>query len=118
MFVFSIWGARNHEIFQNKWFPLEITAALLLQKVEEHKTSPKMTRQRKIVSPEVDKSYPWAFFDGASQGEPLLGGAGGVLYVTIEHKFSIKYAPRRSTNNKAELTALWAVLKVAEVKMF
>ena len=64
----------------------------------------------------MDKNTPWAFFDGASQEEPLLGGAGGVLYLNEYSKTEITFAPGQGTNNKAELSALWVVLKIAAEK--
>ena len=56
---------------------------------------------------------PWAFFDGASQGDPPLGGAGAVIFFTSNRKKMIEYAMGQASNNEAELTALWATLKVA-----
>lgn len=31
----------------------------------------------------IDKSGAWAYFDMAAQGEPLIGGAGGITYLTL-----------------------------------
>ena len=76
LFVYSIWEARNRAIFQNIWFPPEITLALLMQKVQVHKTSPKPKKQHTIVNSNINTSYPWAFFNGASQGNLLFWGPG------------------------------------------
>ena len=57
---------------------------------------------------------PWAFFNEASQGEPPLGGAGAVIFFPSTRKKKIKYAIGQASNNKAELWALWATLKVAK----
>ena len=56
------------------------------------------------------------FFDGASQGELILGGAGGVLYLNDLSKMEITFAPGQGTNNKAELSTLWSVLKIVVEK--
>ena len=57
---------------------------------------------------------PWDFFDGASQGDPPLGGAGAVIFFSATKKKKIKYAMGHASNNKAELSALWATLRVAQ----
>ena len=56
------------------------------------------------------------FFDGASQGEPPLGGSGGVLFLNDLSKIEITFALGQGTNSKAELSALWSVLKIASEK--
>ena len=57
---------------------------------------------------------PWAFFDGASQGDPLLGGAGAIIFFSTTKKKKIKYAMGLASSNKAELSTLWATLRVAQ----
>ena len=64
--------------------------------------------------PDVNKEMSWAFFNGASQGDPLLGGAGAVIFLPSTKKMKIKFATGQASNNKAELSALWATLKVAK----
>ena len=44
---------------------------------------------------------------------PPLGGAGTVIFISAEKKLRIKYDIGQATNNKAELAALWVVLRVA-----
>ena len=67
----------------------------------EHQTEPKSTPQRLITNPEINKTIPWGVFDGASQGEPPLGGTGGVVYLNEEKKIEITCAHGRASNNKA-----------------
>ena len=55
---------------------------------------------------------PWAFFDGANQGEPPLGGARAVIFFPSTKKMKIKFATGKASNNKAELSTLWETLKV------
>jgi len=45
-----------------------------------------------------------------------LGGPGGILYLNEDTRFEIKFALRQGINNKAELVALWAILKLAQEK--
>ena len=61
----------------------------------------------------IETNTPWAFFDGASQGDPPLGGAGGILFLDVSTKTEITFAPGHGTNNKAYLSALWSVLRIA-----
>ena len=64
----------------------------------------------------INKSQPWAFFDRASQGNPLLGGEGGIIYLSKNNKIAIKISMGQEINSKAELSALWTVLKIAKDK--
>ena len=68
---------------------------------------------RVLVPLEINKVVPWDFFDGASQGDPPLGGLGGVLYFLDKHKLQANFAPGHCTNNKAELVALHLILNLA-----
>ena len=45
-----------------------------------------------------------------------MGGPGGILYLNEDTRFEIKFALRQGINNKAELVALWAILKLAQEK--
>lgn len=56
---------------------------------------------------------PVLFFDGASQAG--LCAAGGVIYLNDTHYFSIMLNCGIGTNMKAELLALWCVIKVANI---
>ena len=79
----------------------------------EHQTDPKPPPQRVLAAPTINKSIPWGYFDGASQGVPPLGGAGGLIYLNDDIKSEIMFAPGRASNSKAEIAALWAVLRLA-----
>jgi ribonuclease HI len=61
-----------------------------------------------VVHELIDKTGAWAYFDGASQGNPLVGGArGSSIYWTL---IKFKAILGGSTNNKTELMALKLVL--------
>ena len=98
------------------WTPIDISLVLLVQKVQEHRSSPKIGKTRVVTTPVIDKSLLWAFFDGVSQGDPPIGGAGGVIFINETNKISFKVGLCRATNSKAELSALWATLKLAKDK--
>ena len=87
--------------------------ALLMNKIHMHKLSSILVKRRLITAPNINKDIPWAFFNGASHGMLPLGGAGAVIFIFAEKKLRIKYAIGQATNNKVELAALWAVLRVA-----
>jgi len=40
----------------------------------------KQKKNKIFVKPAFGLSTPWGFFDGASQGHPVMGGAGGVFF--------------------------------------
>ena len=93
--------------------PPEVTSALVIQWVREHRSQEKKPKIRMLVPPEINNDIPWAYFDGASQGDPPLGGLGGVLYLSENHKIQARFAPGNCTNNKVELAALHLVLNLA-----
>jgi ribonuclease HI len=49
----------------------------------------------------VDFSYPWAFFDGASQNNYQQGGGGDLLYLFQNHLFKLKMGLGQGTSNYA-----------------
>ena len=63
------------------------------------------------IGPEPLKSFPCGFFDGAAAEN--LGGSGFVIYINDSHYFSFSMGCGRSTNTRAELLALWAILRVS-----
>jgi hypothetical protein len=48
-------------------------------------------QKRKGTKEEViNKDIPWAYFDGASQGNPPKGGSRGILYLSSNHSIAFK----------------------------
>ena len=106
LFVYSIWEARNKTIFNNTWIPPDIAISLLMRKIQEHKRDIAKNKIRIIrMRAEINKEIPWAFFNGASQWEPHLGGAGDVIFFPSTKKMKMKFATGKSSKNKAELSA-------------
>ena len=87
-----------------------------MEKIQEHKLNPASGKRRTIIAPVINMDIPRAFFNGGSQGEPPLGGVGAVIQLSTKTKLCIKYALGQATNNKDELTTLWAVLKMDKSK--
>ena len=74
----------------------------------------KMLKQKsRIIGPSPRLSYPCGFFDGAAAKD--LGGAGFVLHLSKLHFFAFSLGCGSSTNNKAGLLALWALLAVSKI---
>ena len=59
------------------------------------------------------KIYPCGFFDGAAAEH--LGGAGFVIFLSDVHFFSFSMGCGYSSNTRAELLALWAILRVSKL---
>ena len=57
------------------------------------------------------KVFPCGFFDGVAAKN--IGGSGFVIFLSDSHYFSFSLGSGCSTNTKAELLALWVVLKVS-----
>lgn len=99
-----IWLKCNLIIFQDKpaiWnlIPPKICSAFEELPTEENYNKPKIIRQEQI-----DKSTPWAYFDGDSQ--PHGCGGGIIFHLTKSHSFHISMGLGHGTNNHAELISL------------
>ena len=60
---------------------------------------------------DIDRSLPWAFFDGAAQYNMCGGGA--VLFLSDSHFFAMSLGLGGGTNNFAELMSLKLLLMFA-----
>ena len=58
-------------------------------------------------------NYPCGFFDGATAEH--IGGASFVIFLNDDHFFSFSLGYGSSSNTRAELLALWAILRVSEL---
>lgn len=56
-------------------------------------------------------NYPCGFFDGAAAGN--IGGACFVIYLHADYYTSFSLGCGSSSNTRAELLALWAILRVS-----
>ena len=59
------------------------------------------------------KFFPCGFFDGASAEH--MGGAGFVIFLNNDNLFSFSMGCGSSSNTRAELLALWAILRVSKL---
>ena len=65
------------------------------------------------IGPSPMTEYPCAFFYGAAAEN--IGGAGFVIFLNADHCFSFSLGYGSSSNTRAELLALWAILRVSEL---
>jgi len=65
---------------------------------------PQSWAHRPHVPPLIDKSTPWAYFDGIAQQQEC--GGGFILYISDHHYFKFKMGLCAGTNNFAELITL------------
>ena len=68
---------------------------------------------RNVFVEVIDKTYAWGFFDGSAVGDPHICGAGGMLYLSVDHFFTFKAGLGMGTNNFVELYALELLLTLA-----
>ena len=72
---------------------------------------PQLKKKSRQIGPKPLHSFPIGYFDGAAQWN--LGGAGFVIYISETHYFCFSVGCGISTNTRAELLALWSVLRVS-----
>jgi ribonuclease HI len=110
----GIWIARNKAIFENKHVSI---AHISLQCINIFSAFPQKSTSsstpRITPPPTINSEVPWAFFDGAAQRSPSIGGAGGILHVSQSHSFSFSAGLGEATNNFSELMALYLLLLLA-----
>ena len=58
-----------------------------------------------------EQHFPVGYFDGAAQLK--MGGAGFMIYISETHYLTFSVGCGPGTNTRAELLALWSVLKVS-----
>lgn len=97
----AVWIARNQAIFNHRaphWPTMLLHTIVDYNMIPEDET----TAPTRILKPvNIDKSKPWAFFDGSAQDAGLGGGA--ILYLNEIHCYKIQINLGRGTNNYAEL---------------
>ena len=72
-----------------------------------------MVSIRSIFVEEIDQTYAWGYFDGSAAGDPMICGAGGILFISDSHYVSFKAGLGLGTNNYAELCALKLLLRLS-----
>eukprot|EP00253_Pinus_taeda_P029159 PITA_29159 len=97
----AIWIARNKAIFDHRaphWPSILLNTLADYNIIPEEDTSAPVRILRQL---NIDKSKPWAFFDGSAQEAGCGGGA--ILHLNDTHCFKLQINLGRGTNNYAEL---------------
>ena len=112
--IWGVWIARNNLIFSEKCCTLEITTTLASGILTAYAQHIRVKNQRDILEVEIDKSFPWAFFNGAAQ-ENICGG-GAILFLREGHLYKIMMGLGEGSNNYVELFSLKLLLIFAAEK--
>ena len=110
-FIWVMWKYRNSIIFENCRLPLNAIMCWIIRLYSHY---PYDSVRRKYVGIHQPPPIPMGIvgtFDGAAQGGNC--GGGGTLTVANNHHFHYWLGMGSGTNTKAELVALWALLRLA-----
>lgn len=97
----GIWIAHNKQIFWDITSDWKICCSQIQGLYNLIPEEDQTHRVRNIIPEIIDKSQPWAYFDGSVQAARCGGGA--ILYLTETHFFKLKMGLGRGTNNYDEL---------------
>lgn len=112
LIVWGVWLARNRAIFEDDIFPIEVFATQILV-VYDLLLKDQRDNNNRILNPTVvDRSHPWEFFDGTSQGDTFGCGGGFVLHILETHLFSLKMGLGASSNKLCTTLILKIVVYV------
>ena len=114
--LWNIWKARNLVCFEDiSMTPAQVSIISLgLMRSLPHDSL--IVNIRSVIVEDIDKSYPWGYFDGSFADDPKICGAGGMIYFSDEHFFSFKDGLGIGSNNFAEICALNLLLTLAREK--
>ena len=109
-----MWLARNNSIFVDKGCTPEITATLASGILEAFPQHIRVKNQSDTLEVEIDKTAPWAFFDGAAQENRCRGGA--ILFLLEGHFFKLTMGLGEGSINYAKMPSLKLLLIFAAKK--
>jgi len=112
--LWGVWLARNQAIFKDVFCSPVITGSLTVGLYNSFPERIRAGRIRRNATLDIDRSLPWAFFDGAAQNN--LCGGGAVLFLSDSHFFAMSMGLGGGTNNFAELMSLKLLLMFAMEK--
>ena len=105
------WMYRNKTIFNDLSAAPEAYASKSLTILEHFPQDVGPPKVRKVVEDIIDKHSSWSYFDGASQGG--ICGTWIILHINEDNVFNLWMNCGIGLNTKAELMALWCLLKFA-----
>ena len=111
--LWTIWKSRNASIFEGKNNSILNIVSQIDQFLLLYKPPCKKIKKPRDTGTGPLLVYPCGFFDGASTND--IGGPGIYIFLNKDHSFEFALGLGTSTNTKAELLGLWALLHVAQV---
>ena len=78
--IWGIWIARNKAIFKDLSSTPAITGMMAVGFYNSFPAHIRAARERRMLGVDIDRSSPWAFFDGAAQNN--MCGGGVVLHLS------------------------------------
>lgn len=109
--IWHLWKARNLIIFQDKPVHWHQAEARIIAAFNDLPKPPPAPIRRIHPPPNIDRSIPWAFFDGAANQQGCGGGI--IIHKSDQHYYKIKAGLGMGTNNFAELITLIHLLHFA-----
>ena len=110
-FIWVLWRYRNSLIFEDCKLPLNAIMNWIIRLYSHYPDVPIRRKEVVLHHPPSLPSGIVGTFDGAEQGG--FCGGGGTLTVASNHVFHFWLGMGSGTNTKAELVALWALLRLA-----
>ena len=111
LFIFwGIWILWNHSLFENKRPSFSALISRIQGLINSFPVPLKILKARNIGI-EPLKCFPCGFFDGAAVEN--IGGSGFVIFINDSHFFSFSMGCGRSMNTRAEVLALWEIIRVS-----
>ena len=111
--LWFIWKARNQSYFEYFLLPPSQVSSFCLGLLSSYPQDNIVVKIRSVVEENIDKYFPWGYFDGSAVGDPKICGAGGLLFIADDHFFTFKASLGLGTNNYAELLGLKLLLTLA-----
>ena len=87
--LWFIWRARNLSCFEDISLSSAQVSRFILGMLRNIPQKHSVAAIRNIFVEVIDKTYAWGFFDGSATREPKIGGAGGMLHLSVDHFFFI-----------------------------
>eukprot|EP00253_Pinus_taeda_P004952 PITA_04952 len=107
----QLWKARNQIIFQKNHVFWHLVEARIVAAFKDLPELPSAPPRRPRPPPIIDRSLPWAYFDGTANQQGCGGGI--IIHKTEHHYYKIKAGLGRGSNNFAELITLRHLLHFA-----
>ena len=107
-FIWNLLKTLNFSIFEDKKPDLNRLGHIIMHQVNAYQVSHSIKSRIRNIGSDLVLTYPTWFFDGATANQ--TGGAGIFLLISQTHYFYIILGCGKSTNTRAKLLSLWALL--------